>query len=80
MSEEEEEFIYTVLSQDDYDKAVGQLRLAIGGILSVFNIYGMGVHIGDVQNEIVKLAEDYGQRIRGELDKPISLEYIRRNK
>jgi len=76
----EEELGYIVLNDEDYAKAVGQFRLAVGAVLSVFNMYGMGVYIGGAQKELVKLAEDFGQRVRGDLDKPISIEYIRREK
>jgi len=74
-----EELGYVVLSEEDYTKAVGQLKLAVGAVLSVFNMYGMDAYIPSAQEEIIKLAEDWGQRIRG-IDKPISLEYIRRAK
>jgi hypothetical protein len=74
-----EEQGYIVLSDEDYAKAIGQFRLAVGAILSVFNMYGMNAYIPAAQEEIVKLAEDYGLRVRG-IDKPISIEYIRRRK
>lgn len=77
---EDEEFCYTVLSDESYATAIGQFRMAVGGVLRVFDMYGMGVYIGNAQEEIVRLAEDFGQRVRGNLDKPISLEYIRRMK
>jgi len=73
-----DELGYIVLDDESYIKAVGQFRLAVGAVLSVFNMYGMGEFIPQAQNEIVRLAEDFGQRVRGDLDKPISLEYIRR--
>lgn len=69
---------YVVLSDEDYAKAVGQLKLAVGAVLSAFSMYGMDVYIAGAQTEIVKLAEDFGLRVRG-IDKPISLEYVRRN-
>ena len=75
----DDEFAYVVLTDADYAKAVGLFRMAVGGVLSVFNMYGMGDYIGAAQEEIVKLAEDFGQVVRG-VDKPISLEYIRRDK
>lgn len=70
---------YLILDDESYAKAVGQLKLAIGAVLSVFSMYGMDVYIRGAQDEIVQLAEDFGQRVRGDLDKPISIEYIRRN-
>ena len=75
---EDEEFCYTVLSDESYAAAIGQFRMAVGGVLKVFDMYGMGVYIGNAQEELVRLAEDFGQRIRGDLDKPISLDYVRR--
>ena len=73
----EEDIIYTVLSDEEYAKAIGQLRLAVGAVLQPFNMYGMGDYIGPAQAEIVKLAEDFGLRVRG-IDKPISVEYVKR--
>lgn len=69
---------YLVLDDSEYTKAVGQLRLAIGAILSAFAMYGMDAFIPGAQKEIISLAEDFGQRVRG-VDKPISIEYVRRN-
>ena len=77
---EDEEFCFTVLSDESYAIAIGQFKMAVGGVLKVFDMYGMGVYIRAAQEEIVRLAEDFGQRIRGDLDKPISLEYVRRSK
>ena len=74
---EDGEVGYIVLDDGDYAKAVGQLRLAVGAVLTVFAMYGMDVYIKGAQDEIIQLAEDFGQRIRG-VDKPISLDYIRR--
>lgn len=79
MSNENEELGYIVLNDEDYNKAVGQLRLAVGAVLTAFNMYGMNVYIKGAQDEIVQLCEDWGQRIRG-IDKPISIEYVRRKK
>lgn len=78
MVEEGEDGGYIVLNDEDYSKAVGQFKLAIGAVLSVFHMYGLDTFIPGAQHEIVQLAEDFGQRVRG-VDKPISLEYIRRN-
>ena len=76
----DEELGYVVLNDKDYAKAVGQFRLAVGAVLATFNMYGMSVYIAGAQDEIVQLAEDFGQRVRGDLNKPISINYIRRNK
>lgn len=66
------------LSQEDYDKAVGQLRLQLNGVFSVFNVYGQGAFIPQAVEECLCLAEDFGLRVRG-IDKPIALELVRRN-
>ena len=76
----DEEFCYTVLSDESYEAAIGQFGWAVSKVLTIFDKYGMGVYMLGAKTEIVKLAEDLGQRLRGDLDKPISLDYIRRSK
>jgi hypothetical protein len=66
------------LPQDEYDKAVGQLRLQLTGIFSLFDMYGMGVFIPQAVEEAVKLAEDFGLRVRG-VEKQLSLELVRKS-
>lgn len=75
------------LPQDDYDKAVGQLRLQLSGVFDFLKVddklpvryqYGMQVFIPSAIEEIVQLAEDFGLRVRG-IPKPIALELVRRN-
>lgn len=66
------------LPQAEYDKAVGQLRLQLNGVMSPFRFYGQDVFVGQAVEEIIKLCEDFGLRVRG-VDKPLSLELIRRN-
>lgn len=68
---------FVVLSDEEYTKAIGQFRIAVGAVLGVFDRYGQGVYILGALTEIVRLAEDFGLRVRG-VDKPISIEYIRR--
>jgi len=58
------------LEEQDYKKAVGQMRLQFGEILSVFDMHGLGILIPGAVEELVQVAEAYGQRIRGK-DKPI---------
>lgn len=65
------------LEQGDYDKAVGQLRLQVGAVLTPFCMYGMDVLVPGAVREIVRLAEDFGLRVRG-VDQAISLEDVRR--
>jgi len=65
------------LSDSDYKKAVGQLRLQFNGVFEPFHGYGQGVFIPGAIEECVKLAEDFGLRVRG-IDKEIALGVIRR--
>ena len=67
------------IPEADYQKAITQLRLSVGGILRPLRKYGQDVFVDSAIVEIVKLAEDFSLRVRG-VDKPISLEYIRRSK
>ena len=65
------------LSDSDYKKAIGQLRLQFNGVFSPFRAYGQDVFIPGAIGECVKLAEDFGLRVRG-IDKVIALDIIRR--
>ena len=59
------------LSQEEFDKATGQLRLQVGEILSVFDIYGLAPLIPGAVEEIIEVAFDFSKRVRGEKDQPI---------
>ncbi len=67
------------LSDEDYRKAITQLRLQVGGVFEPFDMYGLQTFIPTAIDEIVKLCEDFGLRVRG-VDKPISLEKVRRKR
>ncbi len=56
----------------DDEKAIGQFKLQLNGVLSPFNLYGMNVYITPAISEIVKLALQLHQRLNGE-DIPIEL-------
>ncbi len=60
------------LSDEEYQKLVGQLRVQLSGVFRPFHYYGMDVFVPPAINECVKLAEDFGLRVRG-VDHPISL-------
>ena len=60
------------LSPEDYRKAVGQLRLQLNGVFLPFMFYGLQDCVPQAIEEVVKLAEDFGLRVRG-VDKPIIL-------
>ncbi len=67
------------LPEEDYEKAVMQLRLQLNGVFQPFLMYGQKDYIPGAVGEIVKLAEDFSLRVRG-VPKPISLDYIRRGR
>lgn len=56
----------------DEEKAIGQFKLQLNGVLSPFNQYGMDVYIVPSINEIVKLSLQLHKRLNGE-DVPIEL-------
>jgi hypothetical protein len=60
------------LPEEEYAKAVGQLRLQLNGVMEVFMVYGQQPLVTQAIEEVVKLAEDFGLRVRG-VDKPIAL-------
>lgn len=50
MSEEEEK------EEEEFDKAVGQFRLNLNGIMNPLRMYGQGHYVDTVKEEIVSLA------------------------
>ena len=60
----------TWLSDEDYKKAVGQLRLQLVGVFTPFECYGLQAFIPGATIIVIKLAEDFGLRVRG-VDHPI---------
>ena len=67
------------LKEEEYKKAIGQLRLQVGAVMKPLRLYGQDIYVDGAIAEIIKLAEDFGLRVRG-VDKPISIEYIRRKR
>jgi hypothetical protein len=63
------------LPETEYDKAVSQLRLQIGGVLSPLRKYGQDPYVDEAISVIVKLAEDFGLRVRG-VDQPIDFNTV----
>ncbi len=47
------------LEDNDYKKAVGQLRLQLSAVFSPFSVYGLDVLIPNAVDEAVKLCEDF---------------------
>ena len=64
------------IPQEQYDKALGQFRLQLDGVLNCFRCYGMDDDVdgrdgkGGAKAEIVQLAEQFAMRVRGK-DVPI---------
>jgi len=69
----------TWLEENAYKKAIGQFRLQLNGVFEPFKFYGLKEYVPGAIAEIVKLAEDFSLHTRG-VDKPISLDYVRRKK
>ncbi len=76
------------LPDEDYRKAVGQLRMQLTAVFDFLKVddklpiryfHGMGEFIPGAVEEIIKLAEDFSLRVRG-VDKPISIEHVRRKR
>ena len=63
------------LPEEEYKKAVGQLRLNIGAILDrTFRMHGMEVYVPGATDAIINLAEKFALRCRG-VDSPIQTDY-----
>jgi len=76
------------LPQEEYNKTVGQLRMSAYGIFDFLKVdnkvpvrymYGTEVFVHGAVQEIVRLAEDFGLRVRG-VDKMFSVEAIRHSR
>ncbi len=67
------------LSDEEYRKAEGQLRLQLNGVFEPFKMYGLDILVPGAIDETVKLAQDFSLRTRG-VDKPIDLQRIRRKR
>ena len=49
----------------DEEKAIGLLRLRLNGVMSPFDAYGMGIQIPEAIAQIVKLAEQFCEDMKG---------------
>ena len=67
------------IPQEQYDKALGQFRLQLGSIMNCFRCYGLDQDVDGASDEIVKLAEQFGMRIRGK-NIPIRVREVPRRK
>ena len=60
------------IPQEQYDKALGQFKLQLNGIMNCFRCYGLDPDVDGATGEIIKLAEQFAMRIRGK-DIPIKV-------
>ena len=67
------------IPQEQYDKALGQFRLQLNGIMNCFRCYGLDNDAEGACEEIVKLAEQFSMRTRGK-DVPIRVRETPRRK
>lgn len=63
---------YSRIDEEHYQKAIGQFRLQLNGIMSCFRCYGLGNDVNEASEEIVRLAENFGMLVRGK-DAPIAV-------
>jgi hypothetical protein len=67
------------IPQESYDKAIGQFRLQLGGIMNCFRCYGLNDDVDSAIEEITKLTEQFAMRVRGK-DIPIKVRETPRRK
>lgn len=70
MTEPAEDIPFIWLDDEEYHKALGQLRMVIANYLSAFDGYGLGQYITPVTEAILDAVNNFGMRIRGD-DRPI---------
>ena len=56
---------YPKVSQENYDKALGQFRLQLNGVMNCFRCYGLEPDVDGACEEIIKLTEQFAMRVRG---------------
>ena len=64
------------LSEEDYKKSLGQLRMQLSGVFEPFTAYGLDIYIPGAKEAVVKLCEDFALRCRG-LDHPIDFQRVK---
>ena len=53
----------------DFDKAIGQLRLTLNGIMKPLRLYGQGHYVDSASEEIISLAIQLHHKLSG-IDEP----------
>ena len=62
-----------IIPEDEYNNLIFQFRTQVNGLLQVFNGYGLEIYINPITTQIVELAENLGQAVRGDKHKPIHI-------
>ena len=57
------------MSEDDFDKFVGQFRLALNGVMKPLRLYGQADYVDSALEEIVSLAIQLSHKLYG-IDEP----------
>ena len=76
----DDEVSFLWLDDELYAKGRFLVKGAIMTILEPLKMYGQEVYVNGAVEEIWKICEDWGIYVRGDLDKPLSIEYVRRDK
>lgn len=67
-------YSYPRISDKEYQQAVTQLRLQLGGVLYPLRMYGQNPYVDGVIPAIVELCEQFGMRVRGKHNQAIWVE------
>ena len=63
---------YIKIPEEQYKKLLFQTRGQLSAILNVFRCYGMDLFVDTAIDECLKVAENFGQIVRGD-DKPVHI-------
>ncbi len=58
---------------EEFDKAIGQFRLAVGKLLKPLRMYGQGNYVDGIHEQLVSLGVQLYQRLEG-IDEPYYIE------
>lgn len=58
---------------EEFDKIVGQYRMAAGALLHPLRMYGQGTYVDSILEQFVSLAVQFHQRMSG-VDQPFYVE------
>lgn len=63
---------YPKIPDEQYQKAIGQLRLVLSDIFHVFSGYGQDIYVPGAIDEVIDACEQFAKRVRG-ADVPIQI-------